>query len=121
MERYIFPDVFDSRNQIRKADEFLYFSGEKVNLNQCDKKLSSGASMLWKKTVKSFPLLEGHLFEFTLGMVALQRNLLEDAGRCFYPAMNQNIIFSLSTLPTGKDGDTYTDFPAISAAAQLLI
>lgn len=43
------PDVFDSRNQTGKADEFLYFSGEKVNLNQSDKKMSSDPSMLWKK------------------------------------------------------------------------
>lgn len=49
MERYKLPDVFDSRNQAGKADEFLYFSGEKVNLNRCDKKLSSDTSMLWKK------------------------------------------------------------------------
>lgn len=86
MERYILPVVFDSRNQIRKADEFLYLSGGKVHSNQCDKNLSSGAGMLWKKAVKSFPLhfyygvLEEHFFEFTLGMGALQRNLLESAG-----------------------------------------
>lgn len=86
METYILPDVFDSRNQIKKADEFLYFSREKVNLNQCDKKLSSGASLLWKKAVKSssfcfyYGVLEEHLFESTLGMVALQRSLLENAG-----------------------------------------
>lgn len=86
MEKYILPDVSDSRNQIRKADEFLFFSREKVNFNQCDKNLSSGASLLWKKAVKSLSLhfyygaLEEHLFKFTLGMVALQRSLLENAG-----------------------------------------
>lgn len=39
-----------------------------------------------KKAVKSFPLqfyygvIEEHLFKFTIGMVALQRSLLENAG-----------------------------------------
>lgn len=122
MERYILPDVFDSGNQVRKAEEFLYFSGEEVNLNQCDKKLSSGASMLWKKAVKSFSLhfycgvVEEHIFKFTLGREACCKML-----EYFYHSINQNNIFSLSTLPTGRGGDSYTAFPAISAAAQFLI
>lgn len=52
------PDVFDSRNQTGKADEFLCFSGVKVNLNRCDKKLSSDTHMLWKSSeIPSPPLL----------------------------------------------------------------
>lgn len=43
------PDVFDSRNQRGNDVEFLYFSRGKVDMNQCDKKLSSDTSVLWKK------------------------------------------------------------------------
>lgn len=38
--------VFGGRNKTGKNDEFLYFSGEKVYLNQCEKKLSSDTSTL---------------------------------------------------------------------------
>lgn len=81
-----------------------------------------------EKAVKSFPplfyyeVLEEHLFKFILVMVALQRSLLKNVGvKYFYHAVNQNIIYSLTTLPMGKDGNTYTGFQAISAAAQFLI
>lgn len=79
------PDVFDSRNQTGKADEFLCFSGVKVNLNRCDKKLSSDTCMLWNSSkIPSLPLLyrlpEEHIFEFIFVMVALRRSLLENVG-----------------------------------------
>lgn len=81
-----------------------------------------------EKAVKSLPplyyygVLEEHLFKFILVMVALQRSLLENVGiKYFYHAVNRNIIFSLTSLPTGKEGDTYTGFQAIPAAAQFLI
>lgn len=54
-----------------------------------------------------YGILEEHLFKFILVMVALQRSLLENVRvQYFYHAVNQNIIFRLTTLPTGRDGDT---------------
>jgi len=69
-----------------------------------------------------YGVLEEHLFKFILVMVALQRSLLENVRvKYFYHAVNQNIIFSLTTLPMGKEGDAYAGFQAIPAAAPFLI
>lgn len=86
----------DSRNQTGKGDEFLCFSGVKVDLNRCDKKLSSDTCMLWKSnTIPSPPLFyripEEHVFKFILVMVALQRGLLENGGvKYFYHAVKSD-------------------------------
>lgn len=61
-------------------------------------------------------------FESALVTAALRRSLLETVHvKYFYRAVNENFLFSLPTSPAGKDGDSYTGFQAIPAAAQLLI